>query len=44
MDLRTIIEVFLRNKKLEGKVNIDTVVDKILVNKYLLAKEYGIVI
>ena len=44
MDLRTIIEAFLRNKKLEGKVNIDAIVDKILVNKYLLAKEYGIVI
>jgi len=33
---------FLRNKKLEGRVNVDQLIDTILINKYLLAKEYGI--
>ena len=42
IDLRTILLNFLKNKKLEGKVNIDDIIDKVLINKYLLAREYGI--
>ena len=37
LDLRTIISKFLRNKKLEGSINLDEIIDKILINKYLLA-------
>jgi len=44
LDLRELITNFLRNKKLEGKINIDQTIDKILINKYLIAKQYGIVI
>jgi hypothetical protein len=44
LDLRTIIARFLSNKKLEGRIDVDQVIDKILLNKYLLAKEFGIAI
>jgi hypothetical protein len=44
MDLRGLLVRFLVDKKLEGKVNIDQIIDKILLNKYLIAKMYGVVI
>ena len=42
MDVRTIINAFLANKSLKSRVDVEEMVDKVVVNKYMLARQYGI--
>lgn len=44
LDLRQIIVDFLKNKRLEGKINVNDLVNKVLINRHLLFKNYGITV
>jgi hypothetical protein len=44
LNLRTIIVKFLKNKKLENRINVNNLIESILINKDLIYKQYGIMI
>jgi len=44
LDLKQIIVDFLKNKRLEGRINVQDLVNKVLINKHLLFKDYGITV
>lgn len=41
-DLKNIIENFLERKKLADKIDVQQIMEKIIINKDFLDKEYGI--